>query len=136
MATKQYRTDLNTGLPSNFVIDANGRFGLVGGTDKVQDNISVLLAFSSWYRIYYTDFCVDIAWLLQKPTSMIQTFKTLLLGKFIASAEKYIPYLKVVKMNTIYSVQQRKEFQVSIEYMYNLATSTTLQFTKIVNAIT
>ena len=100
---------------------------------KAQDNMRVLLAYSGWYREYYQDFCVDISWLVQKPTSMIQLYKSLILGNFIKSAQKYLSFVRIVKMNTYYDYRSRKEFSVGIEYMYNIDTPTTLQYVKYIN---
>lgn len=114
-----YREDKNTGLSSTFRI-IDGKFELVGGVVKCQDNMRMLLAFANWFRYYYQDFCVNLFFMLQKPTSFISTFKTVTLGHFIDAAKKYAPFINVARANIFYSNQQRKELSLGIEYSYVL----------------
>lgn len=127
MAVNQYRTDQNKGLSSSFVL-VNGRFELTGGELKAQDNMRVLLSFSGWFRDYYQDFCVDLYWLMQKPTSFVQIYKTIIISRFKTSAEKYIPFIKVAKCNIFNSTVNRKEVQVGVEFAYVLNKEENFQY--------
>lgn len=125
---EQYVQSKNRGLPTNFTI-VNGKFGLTGGVVKCQDNIRMLIIFGGWFRLMLPDFCVNLYWLLNKPTSWLLVFKTVILGRFILAAEKYAPFIKVQKSNIYYegTGSERKEVTIGIEYTYSLDRTDTPQ---------
>lgn len=125
--TDQYRQGQNKGLSSSFILE-NGRFQLTGGETKAQDNMRVLLAFSGWYREYYQDFCVDLFWLLQKPSSFVEIYKTIIISRFKTAAEKYIPFIKIAKCNIFNNANNRKEAMVAVEFAYVLDKEENFQF--------
>ena len=122
----QYRTEKNKGLPTSFNLK-DGRFELIGGAVKCQDNMRMLLAFGNWFRYYYQDFCVNLMWLYQKPTSWIGEFKVIFLGQFIASAKKYAGFINIKKANVFYDATERTELLIGIEYTYTIEPDKTIQ---------
>lgn len=107
------------GLPAAFALE-NGKFQMLGGEQKVRDNLLFTLSFIGWHRIYLTDFVPDILFLLQKPVSFIQSLKVIILGRFQKSLSKYLPYIQVNGINVIYDYKNRKEYGIGITYTYNL----------------
>lgn len=129
----QYRSDLNTGLSTSFQLTSTGAFGLIGGPVKCQDNIMMLLAFGGWFRFYYEDFCVNLWWMIEKPSSFIQTFKTLVLGQFVIAAQKYAGFISIQKSNIFYNPVNRKELTIGIEYTYTLQPNSKQQYVQVLN---
>lgn len=127
----RYNEEKNVGLPYKFTLE-DGKFKLIGGELKVQDNISMTLGFMGFFRTYFEDFVPDVLWLLQKPTSIIQSFKTLILGRFVRSLGKYSTNLKVEKINIQYEYTDRKTFGVAIQWTYALDASKSFQTIKFV----
>lgn len=111
--------DKNVGLMSSFNI-VNGKFELTGGVVKCQDNVRMLIAFGGWFRLMKPDFCVNLFWLIGKPTSWVATFKTVILGRFSIAAQKYATFIKIQKANVFSNPANRKEITIGIEYTYTL----------------
>jgi hypothetical protein len=127
-----YRSDKNKGLPTTFQLQ-NGRFGLLGGPLKCQDNMRMLVAFGNWFRYGYMDFCVNLTWLLQKSTNFILTFKIVTLGQFMRAAEKYCQFIQIKKANVSNHPDDRKRVDISIEYTNSLEPDSKYQYTEILN---
>jgi hypothetical protein len=118
-----YRQDLNRGISHKFTLN-NGRFEMKGGTEKVTDNLYFTLQFVGFFRIYYPDFVLNLSWLLQKTSSRIGAFKTLVLGNVKKSLDKYFPTVKIDGINTIYKYNDRKGFGIAITYSFRLEQET------------
>jgi len=101
------------GLPYNFVLTA-GKFTLTEGESKVQINLWTFMKFMNWFRVYKEDYCIDSMFLLQKPISFIDTYKTFFLAKLTSSLKKYLPELAVRSLNMYNS--KSKSIQIAIEY--------------------
>jgi len=127
-----YRKDKNTGLPAKFQLN-NGRFQLVGGTEKVNDNIYFFFRFHSWWRIYANDFIPEILWLLQKPIAIISQLKTLILGNISLSFRKYIQFATLDQIAIHYEQTDRKTFGIAIEYTYDLEPAQTEKIVEYLN---
>lgn len=117
----------NYGLPYRFSLTETGAFKLIGGGTKAQDGLAMMLTFIGWHRTYYPDFSPDVLWLLQKPTSMVESFKTVILSRFVRAINKYIPTINVEKINIQYDYTDRKKFGTAIQYTYNLEPENTIK---------
>lgn len=114
------RASDNTGLPFRFVLNETFAFRLVGGEEKAQDNITGMLSFIGHFRIYYHDFCPDVLWTIQRPTSMLETFKTLILGRFLKASRKYLVFVQIDDINIEYDYRDRKAFAFGVGYSFKL----------------
>lgn len=130
-----YRKDKNTGLPTNFTLNS-GKFQLVGGTEKCQDNMRMLMYFMGWFRYYHADFCVNIFWFLQKPTSFLTVYKNIFLGQFIDAAMKYAPFIEIKKANIFYdnTGSDRKNLVIGVEYVYAIERDKPYKFVQILQS--
>lgn len=127
-----YREDMNVGLPAKFTLE-NGRLKLIGGTEKVNDNIYFYLRFRNWFRVYSNDFVPEVLWLLQKPISIISQLKTLILGNLSLSFRKYITFANLLSININYDPSDRKTFGISMEYEYALNPEETQKIVEYIN---
>lgn len=109
----------NKGLSTTFQL-AEGRFGLISGVEKSSDNIRMLLSFNGFFRVYYEDFVPEILWLLQKPVSMLNIYRTIILGGLVTVFNKYLPNLRATKIDVVYSYNNRKEYILDIQYTHNV----------------
>lgn len=109
----------NKGLPYKFTLD-KGKFLLVGGAEKAQDSLRFMLSFIGWYRVYFPDYIIDIDFLVQKNTSRVQSFKTLLLGRMQVALSKYLPFISIDSINSVYEYNNRKGFGIVVTYTYDL----------------
>lgn len=109
----------NKGLPYKFTLD-NGKFLLIGGADKARDNLLFMLSFIGWFRIYFPDYIIDIDFLVQKNTSRVQSFKTFLLGRIQTALSKYLPFISIESINSVYEYNNRKGFGLVVTYSYDL----------------
>lgn len=128
-----YRQDANVGLTTNFNL-VDGKFQLVGGEAKCQDNMRMIMYFVGWFRLAVPDYPVNMVWLLQKPASYINTFKNVYLNQFIDVARKYAPNISVQKSNINYSPNgdNRRQLEIAIEYIYKIQPKETFQFIQII----
>lgn len=115
----RYNENQNIGLPANFSLE-NGSFKLIGGTTKVQDNVTLFMAFVGWFRVYAQDFCPDIWWIFQKPVAVVLAKKTMIYGMFLIPFMKYMPFANSEKIVLSYDYADRKKFMLSLLYTYNL----------------
>lgn len=119
-----YTDTLNVGLPARFTLD-HGKFKLIGGTQKADDNLWMFLDFEGHSRIYYEDFVPSFMRLIQRPTSYINNMKVSILGGLYVAFRKYLIYLTIEKSNIEYDLSKsdRKEFYLLFQYRYNLQPS-------------
>lgn len=115
-----FTEDKNTGLPSKFVLSASGGFLLTGGTEKVNDNVHMILAFNGFFRIYAQDFVPALMILIQKPVSVILSLKTLILSRLLKTFSKYVEYAQVSSISLVYENDARKKIGIALEYTYKL----------------
>lgn len=109
--------EVNTGLPTNFVLE-NGAFQLIGGTEKANNTISMMLDFAGWFRVYAEDFPPDILWLLQQPVAVVLSRKTYLVGKLTKLFSKYLNQVNLESVTFDYDYADRKKFVVTVDYVF------------------
>ena len=111
----------NTGHPANFSLTKSSsgkqKFALLGGADKVTDNVFMLMSFDGFFRRYAQDSCVQLAGMLQQTQSRIETLRPTILGLFSIAFNKYIPF---GKLSSVQLVISRKERRVGIYVTYTL----------------
>lgn len=107
---------MSTGLATRFSIQ-NGRFALTSGSDKAADNLWFLMLFDK-LRVYMPQFNPGTDALIQKPTSYLIQYKTIILGRITKLIGRYIPDLKVKQADIIYGFSERKEFALFVDYDY------------------
>jgi hypothetical protein len=124
----------NTGLTSNFSITPNGAFMLQGGVPKAEDNVTVLVAFIGFKRVYYQDFCIDILWLMQAAVSTVIQYKAYIGAMFSTTFRKYCPFLTLIGAVPTYSPEiGRKEIGISVVYNYNLPSVESTPIVRFIN---
>lgn len=96
------------------------KFNLFGGVDKANDNITMMLGFIGWFRIYHQDFVPDLLDLVQKPTSFVYNLKTIITAKLQSTIVKYIPEIQLEGINMVYDYRDTKLFTISVNYGYGL----------------
>lgn len=128
-----YTNNLNTGLSHKFTLK-DGKFLLTGGTEKADSNLSFMLHFIGWFRTYYNDFVPDILWLLQKPTSIIDSAKNIILARFLRAASKYLTFINIEKIDLSNTAQNRKHYRFVFQYTYKLDTPKKVKAVKFVTA--
>jgi hypothetical protein len=79
----------------------------------------MLLSFSGFFRVYFQDFVPDVLWLLQKPVSMLNIYRTIILGGLVTIFQKYLVNLQVQNIGIGYSYTDRKTYSLDITYKYN-----------------
>lgn len=109
----------NKGLPTRFNI-VEGKFELIGGTRKVDDNMSMLLCFVGWFRIFKQDYIIDAYQLYQNTTSFLYTFKNILRLKIMDIGKKYVPFAKFSAVDIPNNYYDRKSTEIVVEFRYNL----------------
>lgn len=114
----------NRGLSHRFVV-VNGSFKLSEGSEKVKDDLFFLMCFDTVSRIYKSDYAPKILWLVQKSTSFVNLYKTLLLGNLQKVVLKYISSIKIKSLYLIsYRASGDFSYDVNIEYEYTDADGT------------
>lgn len=140
-----FKDELNTGLTWRFQLEENGvktydkwvddgngnyiqvpttvknkKFELIGGTKKAGDNVTMLFGFIGWFRIYYPDFVPQMLELLQQPTSIVYSMKSVVIGKLKKIMAKYIPEIDVAGISMVYDYRDRKLFTLAVDYTFQL----------------
>lgn len=110
---------MKQGLSHRFHLK-QGKFVMSTGPEKVKDNLYFLMIFDRVSRIYRDDFAPKVLWLVQKPTSFVNNYKVLLLGRFRKVILKYVLEITV---NSIDLVNERangdpKSYSIYINYSY------------------
>lgn len=109
---------MNKGLSHNFALK-NGGFQLTEGSGKVKDCFQFFMFFDHTVRIYYDDYQPKLLWLIQKPGSQIDTYKTLILGRLKKVLTRYVFNMQ---LTTVDLKQLRasgeKTLEINIEYVY------------------
>ena len=109
----------NKGLPTRFQI-IDGKFQLMGGKAKVDDNIAMLLCFVGWFRIFKQDYVINAYQLYQNTTSFLYYFKNILRLKIMDIGARYVPFAKFNAVDIPINYTDRKRTEIMIEFTYNL----------------
>jgi hypothetical protein len=109
----------NTGLPSNFRL-VNGKFETIGGKPKVDDNLRMLIGFSSHFRVFTPGYIIGIYRFYQNTTNFIFSYKNVFRLRILEAARKYIPYGDFRSVDIPIDYSKRKEIAVLINYRYRL----------------
>lgn len=102
------------GLPSRFYL-TKGRFTLVSGAEKSNDNIWFYCIFDK-IRVYCRDFGGNFITLVQKPISQLVANKTIYLGTLQKGIKKYVPRVNVNSIDIGYIGNERKVYNIKIDY--------------------
>lgn len=110
----------NKGLPSRFYLN-NGKFVLVGGKKKVDDNMAMFLSFVGWFRYFTQDYVINVYAFFQNTTSYLQQFKNTLRLRILEVGSRYIPFadIRAVDIPVNYA-GDRKATTVFMQYKYRL----------------
>lgn len=120
-----FNVNQNKGLSYLFSLE-EGSFKLTGGGEKARDNLFFFLGFVLWFRVYYEDYIPGIGRLIQKPTSMIQSLQTVIIGGLQTKLRKYLPHLQVDNI-TVGRDRGTKDFALVIDYTFDLEPDTKVQ---------
>jgi len=112
-------TKYNKGLPTHFKLE-NGRFALVGGTDKVDDNISMLLAFIGGFRLYTQDYVIDAYRFYQNTTNYLFKYKNIIRLKILDLGNRYVPFANFNAVDLPIDYGDRKSTSIYINFSYKL----------------
>lgn len=119
MYLQQQYEDQNKGLPMKFQL-RDGKFELIGGRAKVDDNVSMLLAFVGWFRFYTQDYVIDAYRFIQNTTSYLFQFKNVLRLKIMDIGRKYAPFCNFYAVDIPIDYNNRKETTIYIQFQYKL----------------
>ena len=117
---KKYENQ-NKGLPTRFVINQSGGFGLVGGKAKVDDNVIMLLAFIGWFRLFKHDYVINVYNFYQNTTAYLYQFKNILRLQVMDIGKRYVPFAKLYAVDVPVQYNERKETSINIQFKYNLS---------------
>lgn len=121
---------MGKGLSHRFSLK-NGRFVLTEGSTKVKDNYHFFMTFDTVSRIYYSDFQPKLLWLIQKPSSTVNTLKGIILGRMKKVLLKYIidAQIRSIELQQ-FRAGGEKGIEIKIDYIYtgkdNVEDSTTI----------
>lgn len=120
MYLKEQYENQNKGLPMRFQLTPSGSFELIGGKRKVDDNVSMLLAFVGWFRIFTQDYVINAYQFFQNTTSYLFQFKNVLRLKILEIGKRYVPFAKFYSVDIPLGYQNRKETTIFIQFRYRL----------------
>lgn len=112
-------TKYNTGLPTRFALQ-DGKFLLIGGTEKVDDNISMLLSFVGWFRFYLQDYVINAYKFYQGTSNYLFKYKNVLRLKILDIGNRYVPFAKFNAVDIPVDYNDRKSATLMINFSYNL----------------
>lgn len=116
--TKKFDSQ-NKGLPSRFQL-TGGKFELIGGKKKVDDNVLLLLDFVGWFRLYTQDYIIDVYQFFQNTTSYLFQFKNILRLRVMDIGKKYVPFASFYAVDVPIDYSNRKETALNIQFKYRL----------------
>ena len=119
----------NMGLPSHFQL-TNGRFTLIGGTDKVDDNIAVYMNFIGWFRFFLPDFILNVNSFLQNTTNFLNKYKNIVRLNCLEIGAKYFPFCSFYSVDFPVDYTDRKNVTMYIQYQYKLRNAQRMQTIK------
>lgn len=115
----QLETKYNMGLPSRFSLQ-DGKFMLVGGVDKVDDNVGMFLGFVGWFRLYKQFYCIDAYQFYQNTTNYLFKYKNILRLRIMQVGETSVPFARFTAVDIPINYQDRKSTTIYINFSYNL----------------
>lgn len=113
------------GLTCDFTLE-KGKFHMFSGSEKTRSSIWFLINFDKIYP-YDTSFSASLLSLLQKPVSYMLTNRTLILNNIQRKVEKYVPSVKVNRIDIGYSNNDRTKYVVQVGYTSKGEDNTTIQ---------
>lgn len=127
--------DRNKGLPSNFQL-VNGKFQLIGGRPKIDDNVRMVVCFFGWFRYFTPDFVVNFYKFYQQTTSYVNQYKNVFRLRTLQAVEKYIPFAEFYTVDVTSDYGDRKKLNIFFQYRYRLDASDALDTIKVITNIT
>lgn len=124
----------NKGLPTDFKL-VNGKFLLTSGTDKVDDNVTMLLGFIGWFRLYKQDYVINAYRFYQNTTNYLIKYKNTLRLSVLDIGDKYLPFAKFVAVDLPIDPKDRKRTTLHISFSYNIPTPNDGASTKTIKRI-
>lgn len=106
-----------TGLSHNFILQ-DGKFKFTTGLDKVRDDILFFIGHSGISKVYDPDYTTGLDSLVQKSSSYIKRFRTIILATLRTKISRYIPEIAVDGIDFILVLNSRLEWRVIIAYSY------------------
>lgn len=106
------------GVPTNFKLTA-GKLELSQGADKAFDRLWFLANFDR-LRIYTPDFNPGFSVLIQKSSSYLVQYRTLILGNFYKLAVKYVPELEIESADIV-AFRDRKQYGIVVQSKFEPA---------------
>jgi hypothetical protein len=104
------------GLSHRFTLQ-NGAFSFSQDVEKAGDDVRFVLAFYAKTRVYAPDFSPGLLWVVQRPTTTVDTFSTLILGRLKKAFTRYIPAVTIAGLS-LDRVAERRSYALSVNYSY------------------
>lgn len=127
--------DRNKGLPTNFEL-VNGKFGLIGGKPKIDDNVRMVVCFFGWFRYFTPDFVVNFYKFYQQTTSYVNQYKNVFRLRTLQAVAKYIPFGEFYTVDVLSNFNERKKLSIVFQYRYRLDSSDVFQTVKVITNLT
>lgn len=108
----------NNGLPTNWLLE-DGKFKLISGGDKVDDNMTLLMSFVGWFRIFLEDFAIRGHWLFERNKYLVNKYKNTFRLQVIHIFKKYIQF---AVLDDIDLPITKKDIRFDVSFKYNLPT--------------
>ena len=109
----------NKGLPTRFKLN-NGKIELNGGTEKVDDNIVMLMSFINWFRTYKQDYVIDVYRFYQNSTNNLFKYKNVLRLNIMNLGDVHVPFAKFNAVDIPIDYTDRKTANLVISFSYKL----------------
>jgi len=110
------------GLPTKIQLE-NGKFKLMSGEDKADDNMNMFMSFFGFFRLYTEDFAVNTLFLYSKNLAIIRKRRAMLA---LALKDAAATFIKSTRVNSVVFTENmtkgNKELNLDIVYSYNLMT--------------
>ena len=111
--------EVNKGLPTKLLLN-DGKFVLTSGTDKVDDNVSMLLCFVGWFRFYKQDYVINAYRFYQNTTNYLLKYKNTLRLSVLDIGNRYVPFAKFNSVDLPIDRADRKSTTLYISFSYNI----------------
>ena len=109
----------NLGLATNFRL-IGGKFELTGGTEKVDDNVTMLLRFVKHFRIYKQDYVIDLYRYYQGSTNSIFRYKNTLRLSIFDIGTRHVPFATFTAVDIPIDYTNRRAVTITIRFSYRL----------------
>lgn len=104
------------GLSTRFKI-GSGKFQLTEGEEKAKDNLFFFMNWTFKVRVYLPEFSTGLLWLIQRPSSELVLYRSLILGNLKKLIGRFVPNIKVTSLNAFYE-REHKKYGVGIRFKY------------------